>query len=170
MDCGRYTGWTGGQTIRLILITGCLGCLWLTGISAQNLTGSKRIANGWGPWDPYVHSDSITAPRYRVETLNRSGRLTRIDFYTHPGRHLQKVHEFVYDRRGHLLKELVYNQDGHLKWYYFYDYDPIVMDWRMIKYSPRGEYMDSQYLQEINFDTTWIDPSYFIVKPGQAMD
>ncbi|NOZ04669.1 MAG: hypothetical protein GXO92_08740 [FCB group bacterium] len=126
----------------------------------QNFAQVKLFA-GWGHGAEEIPLDSIPGALFRLEYYHPDGKIKWIDFFDDHSKFITR-YELVHDSKGTLLKLLVFDNKHKLKWYYFYDYDPIIMDWRITKYSPRGEWLKEKYWRELEADTM-IDMRYFLI-------
>ncbi|GEM_PF-6074200 len=126
----------------------------------QNFPPVKLFA-GWGHGAKEIPSDSIPNALFRLEYYSPDGKIKRIDFFDDHSKFITR-YDLVHDPKGTLLKLLVFDNGHKLKWYYFYDYDPIIMDWRITKYSARGEWLNEKYWRELEGDTI-IDARYFLI-------
>ena len=123
------------------------------------------IFDGWGIYANEIPPDSISNTAYRIESYYRDGLLGFIRFFSSDGKY-QKGQEYFYNQENILLRIIYYSADNRVKWTYHFRFDPLVGDWKVEKRSNRGEYIDELYLQEIEYDTAFIDPGFFHGLPG----
>ncbi len=120
--------------------------------------------NEWGLNAAKTQIDSCFGHRYRLEKHLANGKPGLIHFFHEDGSIL-KSQEYIYDSNGILLRMILTNEKGRIVWTYHFDYDPIVGDWILEKRSPRGNFEDRIYLQEVVIDTSLLDEGFYLGLP-----
>jgi hypothetical protein len=149
---------------RLIVAISLLFSLLRADTTAVNQF--QRWIKGWDYYGVVSDPESLLTSRFRVEYIAPTGKLTCVDFFDETNRFVRR-HELYYAPDGNLAKQLVYDQNHKLRYYYLYAYDPIMGDWKVTQYAPRGEWLREKYFHELSV-TEWILNPYGVTEPQEG--